>query len=182
MKTDIEKVFSDTLLTAEQRADIEKLITKGGDVGIAVQKLLTVHDAVLQSAVSDPLKSTIRYLKSVENSMQKAQEYIEEDTEDKVIIGKEYSVEADAVVDMTELRHRSIAVLIDKHNGIPERMANMQKIITGAGGDVINMIHLHNTHASESLKEEIQALDGLSWADAQAERQRRFGKSGGKKS
>lgn len=181
MKTDIEKIFSSTLLNPEQRQDIEKLVAKGGELSNAVKKLLTIHDAVLQSALSDPLKSTIRYLKSVENSMQKAQEYIEEDTEDTVVIGKEYSVEADAVVDMTELRHRSIAVLIDKQNGVPERMANMQKIITGAGEDVIKMIHLHNTHASESLKEDVKDMENLSWVDRQAEAQRKGAKKAARK-
>ena len=173
MKTDIENVFSTTLLSPEQRSDIEKLIAKGGALADAAKKLIVLHDAVLQSALSDPLKSTIRYLKSVENSMQKAQEYIEEDTEDKVVVGKEYSVDAESVVDITELRHRSIAVLIDKTNGVPERMANMQKIITGAGEDVIKMIHLHNTHASESLKEDVKDMSDLSWVDRQAEKSKR---------
>lgn len=177
MKTDIEKVFSSTLLNPEQRQDIEKLVAKGGELSNAVKKLLTIHDAVLQSALSDPLKSTIRYLKSVENSMQKAQEYIEEDTEDEVVISPG-SKDNPPII---ETRHRSIAVLIDKQNGVPERMANMQKIITGAGEDVIKMIHLHNTHASESLKEEVKDMENLSWVDRQAEAQRKGAKKAARK-
>lgn len=177
MKTDIEKIFSTTLLSSEQRSDVEKLITKGGALADAAKKLIILHDAVLQSALSDPLKSTIRYLKSVENSMQKAQEYIEEDVDDEVVLspgGKD-------TPPITETRHRSIAVLIDKTNGVPERMANMQKIITGAGEDVIKMIHLHNTHASESMKEDVKEMSDLSWADRQAEMGKRKTTGGAKK-
>lgn len=166
-KVSLEEMANNAFLSNEQRALIEKLLNKNDGMADAARKLLVLHDAIIESAFSDPIKTTLRYLKSIEHSVTKAQEYIEEDTMDSINDGFDEDGNA-----QTTTLHRSIAVLVDKTNGIPERMANMQKIISGAAADLVEMVYLHGKYAPIAQVEEIRSLGGLSYTDLMAEKNR----------
>jgi hypothetical protein len=165
----ISELCDESFLTQQQRATIIKLIEKKSTDSPAFSKLLTIHDLMTDAVLSDPIKTIQRFVMTAQQSMSNIQEYMNEDITEEVYTGKSDKDEQPIFNSV----HRKYAVLIDKTNGIPERMSSLQKLISDASMDLLVLITTHRKHASEDSQKEIEEATGMSYADINSGRNRR---------
>jgi hypothetical protein len=164
----VSELCDESFLTQEQRAAIIKLIEKKSTDSPSFSKLLTIHDLMTDAVLSDPIKTIQRFVMTAQQSMGNIQEYMNEDIEEEVYTGKSDSNDRP----IFNTVHRKYAVLIDKTNGIPERMSSLQKLISDASMDLLVLITTHRKHASQDSQKEIEEAIGMSYADINSGRKK----------
>lgn len=157
----LSELCEESFLTNEQRASIQKMIDKKGTDSQSLMKLLVIHDLMIDPTLSDPIKTIQKFVMTAQQSMSNIQEYMNEDIEEEVYSGKTDKDDAPVFNKV----HRKYAVLIDKTNGIPERMSALQKLISDASMDLLVLISTHRKHASPESQKEVESLEGMSYAD-----------------
>jgi hypothetical protein len=166
-KISLETITESVLLTQEERKEIEALLSRKSS--IALTKLMNLHDSIIDAAFGDAIRTSSQYLKAVQNSMEKATEYISEDRVEEVVI-----VPADEFNNgKVEQMHHSVAVMYNKLNAVPERMSNMQKTLFDASEELVTYFMLHKKYASPEDHENMAELTKFSYADISSSKKRK---------
>lgn len=164
----------DTFLSPEERVLIEKGIAKNTPDSKWMQKLLSLHDLFLDSSVAEGIRVSTKFLETAKFASDNINEYMMEDTNDQVVIAFDPETRTPIKEDVP----RKYSVLMNKSNGMPERLQSMQKIIADTVQDVMMLTRIYAKHANPDQTKALSETAGLSWED---KKNMRSGKTRGKK-
>ena len=162
-KNSFLELVQDTMLTDQDVSKMEKLAAK--DVNIA--KLLAMYKAFKDVVLGSPISTMVKHIAFIENSVNEANAYLNDGTLMDVKTS-ERDEEGEAIV---VAMPKSIGVLVDKTNGIPERLKDMVKELRGSTEDLLALINAQRVLLGGKSVEDAEVTafsKGQSWTDIRA--------------
>jgi len=144
-------------LEKQERERIEKLKLKEP----SIDKLLMLHDSFQDAIIQTPLSILVKRIEAIEKSLEDVEQYLNNGEPLKVVVGRDYEGQP-----IEKEYDKNIGILIDKTNGIAERVRDMMKELKSSTEDALDIIHSKRSLlGSESVSDEEVSLQGLSWTD-----------------
>jgi hypothetical protein len=157
----VEKCF----LTAQERAKVEKLAIKEP----CLHKSLMINDSFQDALIQKSLNILLGRIEGIERSLNDVEAFLSDGEPLKITVGKDY--EGNPIKDEYD---KPIGIMIDKTNGISERMRDMIKELKSSTEDAMDIIlSKRNLLGVESVTKEELSLGGMSWSDRLAEERKK---------
>jgi hypothetical protein len=140
-------------------AEEKKKLEKRAKTEPAIQKLIDIHDALLQPAILDAVDVLIQHLDYSKKQLAAAREYSEEDAVHKI---NEYNDEG-GIESTTEMSRR-VFILANKQSGLPERTRDLFKTVADTSIQIMEFISIANQKSGKKV-DTLANDDKLSAAD-----------------
>jgi len=138
---DFMSLVEQTFISEEERKKLIELSKKEK----SITKLIELHDALQDNILRTPLSIKLNHIQYIKESMEAGIKYASDTSVDDTVDtnnGQFYLT-----------MPRNIAIMMDKTNGIPERLRDMEKALSGSTEELLTLVAAHKKHPSEKSKE-----------------------------
>lgn len=166
-KLTFQQKVSNLFLSKQEKEKLDKLKKKEQ----SIEKLLNLHDCFEDALIQTPLNIILKRIEDIEKAIENVDTWLSDGEKITVVKGKD----ADGRF-IEETYDKNIGILIDKTNGISERLKEMVKELKSSTEDALDIIHSKRMLlGGEALGQDEISLEksGKSWTDIHAERNKK---------
>ncbi len=166
-KLTFQQKVSNLFLNEQERSKLDKARKKEQ----AIEKLLNLHDCFQDALLQTPLNIILKRIEDVEKAISDVDAWLNDGEKIEIVKGKDSEGRF-----ISETYDKKIGILVDKGNGISERLKEMVKELKSSTEDALDIIHSKRTLlGGDALgKDEISLQEsGKSWTDIHAERNKK---------